>query len=772
MNRILHSGDYRDGTSLPSRRGFLIAMMGTGAVLGFARSGLAAFELPSAAAGEDEANPAELFEPTIWYGIDRSGVVTVNIIRAEMGQHVGTALARIVADELEADWDKVRIVHVDTDPKWGLMVTGGSWSVWQSFPILSQAGAAGRIALIEEGAKLLGVEPGLCVARNGAVAVEGKSIGYGDIVARGDLRRTYSQEQLTEMPIKPPAERRLIGRDTMAIDVPSKTNGEARYGLDARIDGMIHARPRVPPTRNDSKVVSIDDSAARRVPGYIQSLALDDPSGTVPGWVMVYADSFVAADRAADLVKVEWSTGEAANVSEEDLQRRAAQLIADPKGGSLMVDDPGVDAAFAAAKRTLERHYTTSTVMHFQLEPINGLAFEKDGVFEIHSGNQWQSLILPVLAKALGRSEDKIVMRSYLLGGGFGRRLNGDYAVPAALAAKAVGKPVKMVCTRQDDMRFDSPRSPSVQRVRMAFGDDGKVTAMDHDAAAGWPTAVMAPSFLYKGANGVPYDPFAISGADHWYSVGAQRVRALRNDLADRSFRPGWLRSVGSGWVNWAVESFMDEAAHEVGVDPVAFRLRLLDGAGRNAGSAPNAVGGARRQAAVLARVAEKAGWGGAMPANSGLGVATTFGQERDMPTWVACVARVRVDRASGRVMVEKLTIVVDAGTVVHPDSAEAQVEGAALWGLSMALHEGSEFVKGQPKDTNLDTYTPLRMGDVPEVEIEFLPSTEVPVGLGEPATTVVCPAIGNAIFAASGARLRHLPIRPDAVLKTLANPS
>jgi CO/xanthine dehydrogenase Mo-binding subunit len=160
------------------------------------------------------------------------------------------------------------------------------------------------------------------------------------------------------------------------------------------------------------------------------------------------------------------------------------------------------------------------------------------------------------------------------------------------------------------------------------------------------------------------------------------------------------------------------------------------------------------------------------MPTDSGLGVATSFGQERDMPTWVACVGRVRVDRASGHVLVEKLTLVVDAGTVVHPDSAEAQVEGAALWGLSMALHEGSEFVKGQPKDTNLDTYTPLRMGDVPEVEIEFLPSTEVPVGLGEPATTVVGPAIGNAIFAASGARLRHLPIRPDAVLQALAKPS
>jgi CO/xanthine dehydrogenase Mo-binding subunit len=406
--------------------------------------------------------------------------------------------------------------------------------------------------------------------------------------------------------------------------------------------------------------------------------------------------------------------------------------------------------------------------MHFQLEPINALAFEKDGIFEIHTGNQWQSLILPVLAKALGRNQDTIVLRSYMLGGGFGRRLNGDYAVPAALAAKALGKPVKMVCTRPDDMRFDSPRSPSVQLVRMAFGEGGRVTAMDHHAAAGWPTAVMAPSFLFKDANGVSYDPFAINGANHWYTVGAQRVRALSNDLANQCFRPGWLRSVGPGWTNWAVETFMDEAAYAVAVDPVAFRMRLLDGAGRNAGSAPYAVGGAPRQAEVLRRVAQAAGWGKAQPEKTGLAHATTFGQERDMPTWVACAARVHVDRSSGVVTVEKLNLVIDAGTIVHPDSALAQVQGAALWGLSMALHEGSEFVKGQPKDTNLDTYTPLRIGDVPEVEVEFVASTEAPVGLGEPATTVVGPAIGNAIFAASGARVRHLPIRPEAVYRAL----
>jgi len=753
---------------LPSRRHFLISMAGASVMLGYARSGLARAEVLAVETGLVHS-PAELFEPTIWYSIDPGGNVTVNIIRAEMGQHVGTALARIVADELEADWSKVHIVMADSDPKWGEMVTGGSWSVWQSFPVLSRAGAAGRAALLEEGAKLLGVRPHLCAARDGAVHAQGQSISYGEIVARGHLRRAYTPEQLIRIPIKSPADRRLIGHNTQALDIPSKTNGQGRYAIDATVEGMIYARPKVPPTRYDSKVLSIDDSAAKQVPGYIRSLALDDPSGTVPGWVMVYADSFVAANRAADRVRVRWKSGDAAHVSESDLQRRAAELIADRGSGALVVNDPGVEAAFASARRKIERTYRTSTVMHFALEPINALAFERNGIFEIHTGNQWQTLILPVLAKALGRSQNTIVLRSYLLGGGFGRRLDGDYAVPAALAAKAVARPVKMICTREDDSRFDCPRSPSVQVLRMAFGNNGRVIAMDHQAAAGWPTAVMAPSFLLKDARGVPYDPFAIHGADHWYTVGAQRVRALRNDLADRTFRPGWLRSVGSGWINWALESFMDEAAQVAGVDPVNFRLRLLTGTGRNAGSAPNSVGGAHRQAAVLVRAAEKAGWGGPLPKDTGLGVASSFGQERTMPTWVACVARVRVDRPSGRVTIEKLTLVVDAGTIVHPDGAAAQVEGGALWGLSMALFEGSEFVNGQPKDANLDTYRILRMRDTPEVEVEFISSTETPVGLGEPATTVVAPAIGNAIFAASGARVRDLPIRPDAVREALA---
>jgi isoquinoline 1-oxidoreductase beta subunit len=747
--------------SAVSRRGFLIGAAGAGFMFAFARS-------PDSLAAPSKSLAEGAFEPTMWYQIQKNGRIVVNIAEAEMGQHVGTALARIVADELEANWSDVELHYVDTDPKWGTMVTGGSWSVWQNFLPMSRAGAAGRIALIDEGAKLLGVAPEQCRARDSQVIAGEQSISYAEIVSQGDITRSYSEQQLTQISIKAPAQRRLIGGQSRALDIPDKTNGEAIYGIDANIDGMVYGRPLIPPTRYNAKINHLDDSAAKGIAGYIKTIELNDPSGTVPGWAIVIADSFHAADQAAQKITVDWTPGDTANVDEAQLLDRGRELIDNPSIGSLLVDDDGVDQAFANAHTSLQAEYLTHSVLHFQLEPVNALAVEKDGKWEIHTGNQWQTLIIPVLAKALAVPESDIVLRTYLLGGGFGRRLNGDYAVPAALAAKAMGKPVKLVFTREDDVRFDSVRSPSVQRLRMAFDEQGQVTAMEQHSTAGWPTQVMAPAFLGTGVNGEKFDPFAIHGAAHWYSFGAHRLRAISNDLANATFRPGWLRSVGSGWVNWALESFIDEAAHQAGEDPIEFRLSRLIAAGKNAGSEPNSVGGASRQANVLRRVRDLSSWEQSQPASSGLGVATSYGQERSMPTWTACVAKVHVNPDTGKVSVEKLTLVTDAGTIIHPDGAHAQVEGGALWGLSMALHEGTEFKQGQVIDRNLNSYTPLRMGDLPELELDFIASTETPMGLGEPATTVVGPAIGNAIFAAVGVRMRELPIRPAALLAAM----
>lgn len=768
-NRLLPPRQ-NDGPAL-GRRGFLISMCATGAVFGFPRSALAAMN-PQASNGSPVEAVGAVFEPAIWYWIDSTGKVNVNIIRAEMGQHVGSSIARILADELGAKWEDVSIDHVDTDPKWGLMVTGGSWSVWQSWPIYRQAGAAGRIALAEKAAKLWGISPSKITVENSMVSGGGKSASFGELVADG-ITRSFTADELAALPLKPYADLKLLGKNLQALDIHNKTTGQAIYGIDAKIDGMVHAVPILPPTRYGCTVTAIDDSAAKSIKGYQQSLKIDDPSGTAPGWVMVIADSHWAALKASKLIKVTYSiTGNAQKISEADIQAENERLINDPESGSLLdTGNPDVAPVFAKAADVFEASYTTQTVLHFQLEPLNALALQnQDGVWEIHTGNQWQSLCLPWIQTALGVTADKVVMRTYLLGGGFGRRLNGDYAVPVALASKALGgKPVKMLMARPEDVHFDSVRPPTMSRLRMAFDADKQVIAMDSAVASGWPTKVMIPGFMPKGLNGQPYDPFASDGLDHWYDVGAQRARAISNELAEATFRPGWLRSVSPGWINFAVESFMDEAARHAGQDPLQFRLAHFTAQGRNAGSAPNAVGGAARQAAVLKRVAEISGYGKTtLPADSAIGLATTYGQARSMPTWVGGAVQVHVDRKTGRVEVQKLWLVVDCGTVVDPDGARAQVEGGAMWGVSMALYEGSAFVNGQVKDSNLDTYTPLRMIDAPEMVVEMVDSTEVPTGLGEPGTTVVAPALANAIFAAVGVRMRHLPMTPADILAAL----
>ena len=743
-----------------SRRSFLAGTAGTTLVMGFG-SVLPGCSREEAAEEIVDNGASNKFSPNVWFEIDGTGHVLVNIAKAEMGQHVGTALARIVADELGADWSRVSIKHVDTDPKWGYMVTGGSWSVFTSFTMLSQAGAAGRTVLIEEGAKLLGVEPTLCRAAEGRVTSGDSSVSFAEIVAANDIMRTFSAEELTEMPIKAPAERTLIGKEIPALDVPEKSSGMATYGLDTELPNMVFAYPLVPPTRYGSTITTLDDGAAQDVPGYLQTLTLEDPSEIVQGWALVIAETFPAAAKAAAAVNVEWAAGPTGSVTEQHIFSEGEKLTDDPDSGVLVVDDGDVAAARDGAADVLTATYRTGTALHFALEPQNALVEYVDGVFHIHSGNQWQSLILPYLAEALGVEESNIVIHQYYLGGGFGRRLFGDQMIPAALAARELGRPVKLVFQRAEDSRFDCVRSPSVAKLDASFDADGALSGIEHAAAAGWPTLSMAPGFLADGVDGNgKFDTFSISGADHWYTLANHRVRAINNDLAQRTFLPGWLRAVGPGWISWGVECFMDEVAEKLGEDPVEFRLTRLDAAGKNAGEAPHAVGGATRLAAVLRDVAERSGWGTSLPAGEGMGVAVAHGQERTMPTWTACVAHVAVDAETNAVSVKRIWQTIDCGTVVHPDGAMAQAEGATLWGLSLALYEGTEFVDGEVRDQNLNSYTPLRMADVPELDLKFIESTEFPTGLGEPPLIAVAPAIGNAIYAATGTRVRDLPIR------------
>ena len=751
-------GNKKKDTINLSRRGFMVGTVNASLLMAFAPSALASVQTAQVALSEKS------FSPTIWFEMNNKGEVLVNIARAEMGQHVGTALARIVADELGADWDKVEIRHVDTDPKWGFMVTGGSWSVFQSYKPLSQAGAAGRTVLIEAGATLLGVKPESCEAADGMVTSGDKSISFGEIVEKGKIDRTFSEEELGKMRIKPADKLRLVGKDTKALDIPPKTNGQAMYGIDVELEGMVYARPVMPPTAFGCKVKSVDDSAAKKLPGYLEHVVLDDPSETCQGWVVVTAKDYPTAIKAVDAIKVEYDLGKAVDISEADIQKRGAELAGQADSGSLFVDEGNVTDALSAASQTLSSTYITDTASHFHLEPVNALAEFKDGKWHVHTGNQWQSLTLPYIAKAAQVDQSEVIMHSYYLGGGFGRRLNGDYSVPAVLTSKAVGKPVKLIFTRADDSYFDQPRSASTSVFKAAFDADGKFTGMDHAFAAGWPTKANAPDFLADAIdkNG-KVDPFAASGADHWYTMPNHRARAINNDVAHDTFKPGWLRSVGQGWIVFGLESFIDEVAHKVGQDPVAFRLAMLDGKGKQSGKAPESVGGALRQKHVLERLQNKIA-DRQLGEDEGIGISVTAGQERTMPCWIATAAHVKVDRNTGEIKLLKLDAVVDGGIVVHPDGALAQIEGSLLWGTSLALYEGNKFENGKVQANNLNGYTPLRINQVPDMDIEFVESDEFPVGLGEPGVIGIAPAIGNAVFNAVGVRLKQIPMRPEHV--------
>ena len=391
---------------------------------------------------------------------------------------------------------------------------------------------------------------------------------------------------------------------------------------------------------------------------------------------------------------------------------------------------------------------------------MNALAYEKDGVWHIHTGNQFASRTGGIAAGALGIDPKNVVLHQYFLGGGFGRRLDADMVIPAVLASKAVGKPVKLIYGREDDMAMDFTRPLTYQKVKAGLDANGMLVGLQHDVVCAWPTArwgipaFLTPSVDKKGS----LDGFTVNGADFWYTVPNHKVRAVLNELAQKATPSGQLRSVAPGWTFWAVESMIDELAHAAGKDPVDFRLALLDGAGANAG-------GAKRLANALRTAVGRSGYGAtALPKNSGIGVACVSSQERATATWTACAAQVEVNPSSGAFKVNRLTLAMDLGTVVNPDGVRSQIEGSTLWGMSLALFEKAPLENGALQVSNFDGYTPLRMSQMPDLDISIISSNDAASGCGEPGVTVVAPAIANAIFNAVGARVRSLPITAEVV--------
>ena len=721
---------------------------------------------------EDAATSETKIARSLWFEMDGNGLTTVNITKSEMGQHVGTALAQALAEELAVRWEDVRIRHVDTAPKWGPMITGGSWSVNTSFDSLSRAGAAGRLALVNTGAALLNVDPEQCYAEESRVVDRDSQrfVEYADIVQRGKVAFDMDEADLAAVDLKRPADYVQVRQSPPALDVPAKTDGSAVYGIDVFRPGMAYGRLVTPPVRWGASVSRLDDTAAREVPGFLQAVVLDDPTDTVSGFVVCVAETYHAAEAAADKLVVEWDAGPNRDVDDDALARAAEALAKKPERWGNWVLDGEAEAAVADASKTWHAAYTTGINLHAPLEPANAIVELKDGVWHAWTGNQNQISAVPLMAKALGVTESEVVIHQHYLGGGFGKRLDSDYIVVAALAAKAAGRPVKVIYTREQDMQFDFPRSPSLQVMHGALDDKGRLAAVLHDVVAGWPTVRVLPDAMAEAVDGKStVDSFAVSGADFWYSVPHHRVRAIQHDLAQQAIPPGYLRAVGPGFTTFAVESFIDEMAILADTDAARFRLRMLDAKGKQAGEAPNSVGGASRLANVLTRVVERSGYGKTtLPAHSAMGLACSFGQERTMPTWNACVAEVTADPESGKFQVDKLTLVADVGVAVNPDSTMAQMQSALLWGLSLAAKEFASLTQGAIDQKNFNQYKPLRMSDVPQLDVHLVENDHFPVGSGEPAVGAVAPAIANAVARAIGARVRDLPITPEKIKAAL----
>ena len=760
-----------EGLPRIDRRTFIVGTAATGLVIGYAGPRIAE---SFAAAGNSEI--------TQWVAISPDGKVWVTVGKADMGQHIASTMAQLVAEELESSWKDMNIVLASNDPKYndpilGAAVTGGSWSTGMNFDAMCRAGAAGRITLLKAAAEMLGVPESELVVRDSRVmhAKSKRSLTYAEIVKSGKANKAWSPDELKAIKLKTPDQYTKIGQSLPQLDIPAKTNGTCKYGIDAFVPDMLYGKLALPPVRYGATVKSVDDSAAKKIPGFVKAVTVEDKTATTTGWVVAVATSYEAAKKAAAALKIDWDKGKYANVSDQSIIDESRRLQKEGKEGFLFVKDGDSAAALEKAAKVIDVEYLTSLNIHAPLEPMNALAFEKDGVWHVYTGNQFFTRTTIIGSVVAGTDPKNIAMHQHYLGGGFGRRLESDMVVPAIAASKAVGKPVKLIYAREDDMQMDFTRPLTYQKIKVGLDGGGKPIAMEHDVIGAWPTAKWGiPAFLTPAVdrkrNGDSFeglhDSFTVNGADYWYSIPNHTVRNYENKLAQGATPSGQLRSVAPAWTFWAVESTMDEIAHANGEDPVDMRLRLLDGAGANAGgNTPQNLGGAKRLANALRAAVGRSGYGSLkLGENEGMGVACVSSQERNNPTWTACVAHVHVDPKSGEVTLKKVTVAMDVGTIVNPDGVRAQIEGSIFWGASLAMLEKATMKDGGIEQRNFDGYTPMRMSQIPEIDVSIIGNGEPAVGCGEPAVTVIAPAVGNAIFNAVGARVRSLPITAEAV--------
>lgn len=686
-------------------------------------------ELAHAATPKASAIKPALFTPNAFIRIATDDSVTIIVNKSEMGQGVYTSLPMLLVEELEADWSKIKIESAPVDaaynhPVFGIQITGGSTSTASEWERLRKAGATARIMLIAAAAQNWQVEPASLRAENGYVlhTASNRRASFGSLA---DKAATITPPK--DVPLKDPKDFKLIGKPTRRLDTPSKLNGSAQFGLDVTIPGMMTAVVARPPVFG-GKVISLDADKAKAIAGVKNVVQ-------VPSGVAVIATGFWPAKLGREALEIKWDDGPNANLSTVAMRQQYATLAKKPGLVARKVGDPA--KALAAAAKTITAEFEVPYLAHASMEPLNCVVDLHSDRCEIWTGTQFQTVDRMAAAATAGLKPEQVQIHTTLLGGGFGRRANpaSDFVVEAVQVAKAAKVPVKVVWTREDDTRGGWYRPMWYDHMV------GGVDAAGNPVA--WTHTIVGQSIM----QGTLMEQFIKNGIDNASVEGAADllygIPNLQVDLHTPKLGVPvqWWRSVGHSHNGFAVEAFFDELAHAGGKDPYELRRALL-------AEQP-------RMRAVLDLVAQKAGWGKRLPAGRGRGIATHF----SFDSYVAQVAEVSVDK-SGAVRVHRMVCAVDCGQVVNPDTVKAQMEGGIIFGLTAALKAEITLDNGRVQQHNFHDYPMLRINEAPEIEVYIVPSTEKPTGVGEPGVPPVAPAVANAVFAATGKRVRKLPIR------------
>jgi len=739
-----HSKIEKIETAALSRRSFLV---GTGAVsIGVAFGPLASRAFAA-------TTP---YKAGAWVTIGTDNLITIVSPASEMGQGSMTSVPVLIAEELDADWRKVRFAAApDNEPKtygnpvWGnTLTTYGSGTIRGYYEKARIAGAQARKILMWNASQQwkvpvseLTTEPSMVVHK-----ASGRKISYGELAKTAKLPDPLPEA--TKDDLKPVSRFRLIGKDLGRAEVPSKVNGKAKFGIDTQLPNMLYASVLLPPVQGE-KPVEINDTAAKAVKGVVKIVRVQRAWGTGEG-VGVIAETVEGAMKAKKALKVTWTNEakarsyDSAKVAEENL---AIARDLSKEGVELMKEGGDAAAAISGAAKTISVEVTSDHVTHIPMEPINATAVINGDKCEIWASNQSPTSLKAICAKTLNLKPEDVTIHSTFLGGGFGRRSEGDDAALAAVLAKEVpSRPVKMIWSREDDIANDLFRPLTAQRIDVGLDAQNNIVGWRHRIVNESVFARSNPFLLnnvFKGKDVVSTDGFELK-----YHVPAYVAQYVRTE---RGVAVGAWRGIGTGYTKLAIESAVEQIAKMKGQDPVAYRVELLH-------DQPRGV-------KVVQEAAKMAKWSTKRPEGRALGIAYSDANECHS----AVVAECSVDRASGQIKVHHMWAVVDPGVAVQPKNTAVQMEGAMIFGLSAALREQVNIEKGEVQESNFHEYKPLRMSEIPPIDVKVMPSGDKPGGMGEPGVSPVAPAISNAVAALTGKYLRQIPMLPERVKAALA---